>query len=84
MRRRTVISGSSRTFFVGVKRLLPCHLKMRNILVDLVCWPWSWVLVENVGLGPIVVEAAGALARLVAGLLPRLLPVQIGLQFFRL
>lgn len=57
---------------------------MRNNLVDLVCWPWSWVLVENEGLGPIVVEAAGALARLVAGLLLRLLPVQIGLQFFRL
>lgn len=69
---------------MGVKRLLPCHLKMQNILVDLVCWPWSWVLVENEGLGPIVVEAAGTLARLVAGLLPRLLPVQIGLQFFRL
>ncbi len=69
---------------MGVKRLLPCHLKMRNIQVDLVCWPWSWVLVENEGLGPIVVEAAGVLARLVAVFLPRLLPVQIGLQFSRL
>lgn len=57
---------------------------MRNIQVDLVCWPWSWVLVENEGLGPIVVEAAGVLARLVAVFLPRLLPVQIGLQFSRL
>lgn len=57
---------------------------MRNILVGLVCWPWSWVLVENGGLGPIVVDAAETLARLVAGLLPRLLPVQIDLQFFRL
>lgn len=69
---------------MGVKRLLPCHLKMQNIQVDLVCWPWSWVLVENEGLGPIVVEAAGVLARLVAVFLPRLLPVQIGLQFSRL
>lgn len=75
------ISGASRTFFVGVRRLLPCHLKMRNIQVDLVCWPLSWVLVENEGLVPIV---AGVLARLVAVLLPRLLPVQIDLQFFRL
>lgn len=57
---------------------------MRNIQVDLVCWPWSWVLVENEGLGPIVVEAAGVLARLVAVFLSRLLPVQIGLQFSRL
>lgn len=57
---------------------------MRNIQVDLVCWPWSWVLVENEGLGPIVVEAAGAPASLVAVFLPRLLPVQIGLQFSRL
>lgn len=57
---------------------------MRNILVDLVCWPWSWVLVENEGLGPIVVEAAGTLALLVTVLLPQLLPVQIGLLFFRL
>ena len=69
---------------MGVKRLLPCHLKMRNIQVDLVCWPWSWVLVENEGLGPIVVEAAGVPASLVAVFLPRLLPVQIGLQFSRL
>lgn len=54
---------------------------MRNILVDLVCWPWSWVLVENEGLGPIVV---GVLARLVAVLLSRLLPIQTGLELFRL
>lgn len=57
---------------------------MRNILVDLVWWPWSWVLVENGGLGPIVVEAVGVLARLVAVLMSRLLPVQSGSGFFRL
>lgn len=57
---------------------------MRNILVDLVCWPWSWVLVENEGLGPIVVEAVGALVSLVAVLWSLLLPVQTGLEFFRL
>lgn len=56
---------------------------MQNTQVDLECWPWSWVLVENEGLGPIVVEVGGVLARLVADLLPRLLPVQIGLQLFR-
>lgn len=56
---------------------------MRNILVDLVCWPWSWVLVENEGLGPTAVEAVGVLARLVAVLLSGLLLVQIEMEFFR-
>lgn len=68
----------------GLKKLLPCRLKMRNILVDLVWWPWSWVLVENEGLGPIVAEAVGFLARLVAVLMSRLLPVQNGFEFCRL
>lgn len=57
---------------------------MRNILVDLVRWPWSWILVENGGLGPIEVEAGGVLARLLVVLISRLLPVQKGLDSVRL
>lgn len=51
--------------------------------MDLVCWPWSWVLVENEGPGPTAVEAVGVLARLVAVLLSELLPVQIEMEIFR-